>query len=152
MNTIEKVFPYYMKDIVIPEIAKEQEIHVFRACRTGVVDKDSFLNSFEENNFQPLSMLDINDPQNYSLSTYYKFKDVKRFAMINSDLQVPYIIAEGITNPRDGICAKTRDWLINEKGKKPRTSHVDWWLYKDARPWENFKEINKDEFDYKHIQ
>lgn len=44
----EKKFPLYFNNFEIPEWAREQELEVFRACATGKVDRESFMNSFEE--------------------------------------------------------------------------------------------------------
>ena len=44
-------------------------------------------------------------------------------------------IAVGETNPTHGLVQRTR-----ERTKK-RTSHVDWWLYKDASPYDEFEII-----------
>ena len=57
---------------------------------------------------------------------------MKRFAGAMSDMQVPYQIAVGNTNPIYGVVQRTK-----ERTKK-RTSHVDWWLYKDASPYDEF--------------
>ena len=80
--------------------------------------------------------VDTTDPSNYSMSTYENPKDVKRFAKLNSDMQVPYRIAIGYTNPIHGLVQRAR-----EKNKKSKSSHVDWWLYKNATPWIEFNLI-----------
>lgn len=41
---MRKKFPAYMESIELPECAKEQEIVVYRACRTRKIEKASFLN------------------------------------------------------------------------------------------------------------
>lgn len=74
----EKKFPSYFENFEIPEWAREQELEVYRACATGRVDKESFLNSYEENGYKISINGDATDPQEYSLSTYLKFRDVKR--------------------------------------------------------------------------
>ena len=71
----------------------------------------------------------------YSLSSFEKPRDVKRYVGVMSDMKVPYQIAIGETNPIHGVVQRTK-----ERTKK-RTSHVDWWLYKDARPYEEFSLI-----------
>ncbi len=97
--------------------------------------------SFEENGCVINPLADSADPGQYSLSTFEKPKDVKRFAGVVSDMKIPYQIAVGETNPRHGLVQRTK-----ERSKK-RTSHVDWWLYKDASPHEEFEIIvNFEEF------
>ena len=140
----EKKFPSYFENFTMPEWAREQELEVYRACATGKVDHASFLNSYEENNFRIRSGGSESDPQEYSLSTYTKFKDVKRFMSIDSRYGVPFVIAKGITKPIHGICLETKEWK-RKQGLKYRGSHVDWWLYEDATPWIEFKEVTEDE-------
>ena len=141
----EKKFPSYFANFEIPKWAREQELEVFRACATGKVDKDSFLNSFEENGFQVSLNGEIDDPQEYSLSTYTKFKDVKRFMTLDSRFGVPFKIAKGVTKPIHGICLETKEWKKNLGIKKYKGSHVDWWLYENAEPWKEFEEVIIDE-------
>lgn len=139
INRIEKIFPDYFDRFQLPEGAKEESIKVYRACRSGKCDKDSFLPSFEESGYVLNPFLSDNDPGQYSLSTFEKPKDVKRFAGVMSDMKVPITIAVGYTNPIHGVVQRTK-----ERTKK-RTSHVDWWLYKKARPYEEFEVI--EDFD-----
>lgn len=126
------------------EWAREQELEVFRACATGKVDRESFLNTFEENGFCVSLGKENDDPQEYSLSSYKKFRDVKRFMAIDSRFGVPFKIAKGITNPVHGICLETKEWK-KRLGIKYKGSHVDWWLYEDAEPWKEFEEVIIDE-------
>ena len=140
----KKKFPSYFENFEMPEWAREQELEVYRACATGKVDEKSFLNSFEENGFQVSLGGEEDDPQEYSLSSYTKFKDVKRFMTMDSRFGVPFKIAKGITKPVHGICLETKEWKRN-LGIKYRGSHVDWWLYENAEPWKEFKEVILDE-------
>lgn len=135
-RTIEKIFPDYFSRFHLPDGAKEEYIKVYRVCRSGKCDKDSFLPSFEENGFVVNPLCDEKDPGQYSLSTYEKPNDVKRFAGVMSDMQVPYTIAIGETNPKHGLVQRTKERT------KRRTSHVDWWLYKDASPYNEFEMID----------
>ena len=117
---------------------------MYRACATGRVDKESFLNSYEENGYKISINGDVTDPQEYSLSTYLKFKDVKRFMKMDSRYGVPFVIAKGITKPMHGICLETKEWKKN-LGIKYKGSHVDWWLYADAEPHKEFEVIENED-------
>lgn len=139
---IRKKFPAYMDSIELPTCAKEQEIIVYRACRTRRIEKESFLNTYEENGYQILAhpSLEENDPQHFSMSTYVKVKELKRFCSTNQKkYQPPYLLAKGITKGCCGVSCLTSEW------KKKKGSHVDWWLYENATPWEYFVEVNYDE-------
>lgn len=142
---IAKKFPSYFENFEMPEWAREQELIVYRACATGKVDRLSFLNSFEENEYQISAGGDPTDPQEYSLSTYTKYKDVKRFMKLDSRFGVPFVIAKGVTKPVHGISLETKEWKA-KLGIKYKGSHVDWWLYERAEPWEEFEEVNADEY------
>lgn len=141
---IAKKFPSYFENFEMPEWAREQELLVYRACATGKVDKLSFLNSYEENGFQISAGGNPDDPQEYSLSTYTRFKDVKRFMKLDSRFGVPFVIAKGITKPIHGISLATKEWKT-KLGIKYKGSHVDWWLYEDSEPWNEFEEVKEDE-------
>lgn len=143
IKRIEKIFPDYFERFILPAGAREERIKVYRACRSGKCDKDSFLPSFEQNGFTIPPFADPADPGQYSLSTYEKPTDVKRFADLISDLNIPYKIAIGMTEPKHGLVQRTR-----ERTKK-RGSYVDWWLYKEAVPYNEFELIIDFE---KHLQ
>lgn len=134
VDKMQKRFPAYFSNFRIPSEAVEQEIAVYRACPTRRIEKASFLNSYEENNFRiPPDSL-VCDPQQYSLSTYMKLKDIRRFVVIDSKFQPPFLLAKGHTTKEDGLSCITSKW------KPTRGSHVDWWLYIGAEPWLAFEE------------
>lgn len=139
----EKIFPTYFKSIELPPQAIAQEIAVYRACRTHKIERASFLNSYEENGFCVSADMDASDPQQYSLSTYSKLKDIKRFVVIDSRYQPPWLLAKGHTTYEDGLSCRTKDWKKGYRG-----SHVDWWLYEGAEPWAVFKEATYDEENF----
>lgn len=134
-NRIEKIFPDYFHKFELPEGAKPEKIKVYRACRSGKCDKASFLPSYEEHNYQLDPFLAPDDPSQYSLSTYEKPNHIKRFASMNSDMHVPYKIAIGVTDPEYGVVQRTSE------RKRKAGSHVDWWLYEKATPYEAFELI-----------
>ena len=141
-SRIEQVFPDYFSRFKMPEGAKEESITVYRACKSGKCDRESFLPSYEENGYKLPPMADPSDPGQYSLSTFENPKDMRRFAFSTSDIRPPYSIAIGNTHPRHGLVQRTRERT------KRKTSHVDWWLYKDARPYEEFEIIEDFEAYY----
>lgn len=138
-----KKFPSYFSNFDMPSLAREQRLEVYRACPTGKVDEKSFLNSYEENGRQISVNGDIADPQEYSLSSYTKFRDVKRFMTMDSRFGVPFVIAKGITEPIHGVCLETKEWK-KSMGIRYKGSHVDWWLYANAKPYEAFEVINNE--------
>lgn len=145
MNRYEKEnkFPDYFRNFEMPQWARGQNIEVYRACPTGKADKLSFLSSYEENGYQISVGGDKADPQEYSLSSYIKFRDIKRFMTMDSRYGIPFAIARGYTKPIHGISLETKEWK-KMMGIKYKGSHVDWWLYEDARPYMGFEVINHD--------
>lgn len=129
----QQKFPAYFANFTMPDGAKPLSIAVFRACATGKVDEPSFLNTFEADygaNTSKVDEKDVSNPSIYSLSVYEKYKDVKRFATMTSKYKVPFTIAKGTTSLICGI-------MLQSHSKK--SSHVDWWLYKKAKPHRFFK-------------
>lgn len=143
IKRLDKKFPSYFNNFEMPRWAREQELEVYRACATGKADKESFLNSYEENGYNISANGRLDDPQEYSLSTYMKYGDVKRFMTMDSRFGVPFTIAKGITNPIHGICLATKEWK-KKIGVKYKGSHVDWWLYVNAKPYKEFEVISNE--------
>lgn len=134
------VFPSYMK-VEVPKGAKKQSIDVYRICKSGTVDQDSFMTTYEEYaQRDDLDSLDLTDPGSYSVSCYEKRKDARRKLMFFTKRHPKAIAAFGKTQPCCGPCQKTRERKPNRKD-----SHIDWWLYCDATPWMYFKEVTIDE-------
>jgi hypothetical protein len=133
---MERIFPKYFEQFKMPKGAREEMIQVYRACKSGKCDAISFVPTYEERGCNIYEWEDKKDPGLYSLSTYAKPKDVKRFATMDSDMHVPYKIAIGKTDPKWGLVQPTKERVSK------KTSHVDWWLYKDARPYESFQLIS----------
>lgn len=140
---IEKVFPDYFDRFDLPEGAHEESIKVYRACRSGKCDRDSFIPTFEQNGCKLKQGQEKDDPSVYSLSTFEKPNHIKMWASLNSDMHVPFKIAIGYTDPRHGVVQRTRERKSKSK------SHVDWWLYRDAEPYMEFELI--DDFE-KHLK
>ena len=136
---IKKVFPAFFENFQLPAEAKEQEIAVYRACRTRKLERESFLCTYEENGFRITADGKEDDPQEYCMSTYAKLKDVSRFVVVDSKYQPPWALAKGHTTAKDGVSCATKDW------KECKSSHVDDWLYEGAEPWTAFELVDYDE-------
>lgn len=133
---LSRLFPKYFELFTLPEGAHEEKIKVYRACRTGKCDRQSFLPTYEQQGFSYTDRDDPEDPGVYSLSTFEKPNHVKNFAAMTSEFHVPYKIAIGDTDPRYGLVQRTKE-------RKPKSaSHVDWWLYENATPEEAFEIIS----------
>lgn len=85
-----------------------------------------------------------NDPQEYSMSTFIRLNHIRRFVTIDSRFQPPLTLAKGHTTKENGKSCKTKSF------KKCKSSHVDWWLYEGAEPWQAFKETTY-EYEFEHF-
>jgi len=148
---VEKCFPDYFQRFTLPPEAREQALTVYRACRTRKVDEGSFLNSYEESGCPPVDPESEEpvDPSNYSLSTYTDQRQLKRFVAASAKIQPPLTLAVGTTEGCCGPCSPTAVWRTSpgpfQNDQARKSKHVDWWLYKGARPWEHFEEIAYEE-------
>lgn len=135
----KRLFPSYFANFNydIPVAATQQEITVYRACPTRKVERDSFLNSFEENGCVLREEWRIDDPQIYSLSAYENPKHLRRFVVVSPKYDPPYTLAKGHTTIDEGLSCRTKEWKPGYRG-----SHVDWWLFNGAQPWLAFCEVN----------
>ena len=70
-----KEFPDYFKNFELPKEFDTDEFVVYRACRTCNLDRESFLNSYEEAGYM-VSDTHKNNPSTYSMSVYSNPKDV----------------------------------------------------------------------------
>ena len=147
-NAVEKKFPDYFCNFELPVEFDDDEFIVYRACRTCNVDKESFLNSYEEAGCA-VSERHKNNPSSYSMSVYSEPKDVLRFTEAdrrfhqssNEKFPRPWKAAQGMTNCECGPHKRSLS-CIGRDGRPKKTSHVDWWLYENAEPWLNFTIID----------
>jgi len=137
---MRKLFHMYPEQFEIPDGAHDEEILVYRACKTQKCDMESFTPTYVENGCIFLEGDDPTNPGLYSLSTYENPRHIKRFVIMTSEYGKPYKIAKGLTISECGPVQRTR-----ERNKKRRDSHVDWWIYPEGKPYEKFNMI--DDFD-----
>lgn len=133
VEKMQKKFPSYFHeeanihniDIPPKDSVSAPPISVYRACPTNKIEKESFLNSYEENGFKVLKGLEGN-PSAYSMSVYTEKKYLKRFTTINNPYKNPLKIAKGTLSPEIGV------W------KQGKGGHVDFWQYEGANVHNHF--------------
>lgn len=143
-DKMKKCFLEFFHNFSLPEAAKEQQLKVFRACCTRDIEPESFLPTYVQNGYKVMIGSKADDPRQYSLSCDTRAKELKRFVVVDSRYQPPWLLAIGVTHPLCGISCMTKDYL-SETPQQRKSSHVDWWLYKEAEPWKHFKEIDYNE-------
>lgn len=136
-DEILRKFPKDFPVDLLPEGAKEENIIVYRICRTGKVEEASFLPTYLDELSQTKENEDVAPEIGYySMSTYEKPRDARRRLKFFRGKQPCAIAAKGVTNSGCGLVQRSR-----ERGAA-KDSHVDWWLYKGARPYAYFYEVD----------
>ncbi len=148
MRSFPEGYPEKLLELIKADGARENRFEVFRICRTGIVNRDAFDSTYQDSFKKEYSSssgvvnrdvfqrkkIDIGD---YSTSCSLSLKPLKRIikAMYNTTPQ--QIIAKGITEPCCGLSMETK---LSLSKRKCNDSHIDWWIYKDAKPEKYFKE------------
>lgn len=138
IKNIRKKFPASFPVDLLPEGAKEENIQVYRICRTGAVERQSFLPTYLDELFR-VKEIDEKDIGDYSLSTYEKARDARNRLKFFRGKDPCAIVAKGITDSSCGIVQRTKE----RTGQ--HNSHIDWWLYEGSEPHKHFQEVQLDE-------
>jgi len=145
-------FPAYITKDVIKEIyqwGKENDIDVYRVSKYGKDTTKAFLNYYEEtvrglivkkNKEQYLKKCTENIDQ-LSVSCYSNKGDIVDYYLgLTYKVYPEAILLRGTTNSKHGLSSKTK-----ERKPHKQDSHVDWWLYDKATPWDSFMEVKINE-------
>lgn len=137
IDRLKKKFPTYFPVDKLPEEAKEEEIEVFRACKYGFCD-DSFLTTYEECRIYKFKPKGYNEEYigTYSMSCFENIKELKS-VLKKLNFYGRYkrlVLSKGKTNIECGIILRAKD--IKKSG-----SHVDFWIYENAKPIKYFEVI-----------
>ncbi len=115
-----------------PQELPFQEIPVFRICKSGTVDRDAFLTTYEETRqgLRPRPRKDnrwsedVLNPSTYSTSCNLTYESAERVLDVLTRHHPPAVIAKGTASSALGPVQKTVDRTHNPKDE----NHVDWWL------------------------
>ena len=137
IDKLKKKFPTYFPVDKLPKEAKEEEIEVFRACFYGFCSK-SFLSYYEEWKNCKSKPKGYNEEYigTYSMSCYEDIKDLNKMLRVFK-IHSKYnnlVLSKGKTNIECGITLRAKD--IKKSG-----SHVDFWIYENAKPIKYFEVI-----------
>lgn len=140
-------FPDDFKDNILPQDARPEELTVYRGCKTGIIDKNTFLSSYEEIIIKGIDTLSPNDkkkyeknlkkPGFYGTSCFLDLEELKDIMDSAWQRHKDAKILIGTMKCEDGLSQQT----INRTAGCMRKSHVDWWLYKNSDPSTYFKEV-----------
>lgn len=144
------IFPNFFSENAIKQIllyGKQDTLHVYRVGKYGKDKATAFLNYYDE---VVKGLKTVRNPEKYlekcknnidmlSISCYYNIEDIRYYFQITLKDDYPErILLEGFSDSKYGLTQKT-----SERKETVTNSHTDWWLYKDATPWEIFNIVNQ---------
>lgn len=136
-------FPENFESEILPKNLKDQQLHVFRVCLHGPISRETFCGTYEEAMKAPNERIrnirlrgkPLNDAGTYSTSCFRERVDCEgSLVCLQRHHPSPFLI-EGTASSEYGPLQETKE------RKKCNTSHVDWWLYKNADPSEKFHKV-----------
>lgn len=151
---MEKIFPDYFSHeaiILINKNGKDNQLKVYRVSKFGDDLTIAFLNYYDEvilglkqipeHRKQKKLEYYKNNIDSLSVSCYYDIEDIIYYFNVTLKESYPKrILLEGNLSSDYGLSQITK-----ERKTEKTDSHVDWWLYKDATPWIDFKKVDDDE-------
>lgn len=143
MSKYPRCFPDNFEEKILPKGAKKEDKHVYRIIKYGTINRDSFISTYEEIQKglipMPKKGLNLADPGTYSTSCNIEYSEAEYILDVFMRHHPKAFIAEGETKAFCGPCQ-----LTSERENREGT-HVDWWIYDDAKPHEYFTEVIQDE-------
>lgn len=144
MSRYPSCFPDNFEDEILPSDVHFEKKFVYRVMKKGVIDREGFISTCEEvqRGLRPRHKRDVlEDPSYYSTSCNGDLEDARSAVELLSGHHPKAIIAQGVINPP--ACGPWQ--LTEERTGKSNNSHIDWWVYDDAEPQNDFKELNTNE-------
>ena len=129
-------FPDDFEQNILPHDVEFRAYHAYRILKMGTLDRNAFISSFEEfkdNTYKPRGF-NIRSPETFSTSVLSDLQDAKNLLKFMCRHHPHPLIAEGFTEPSCGPCKKSYN-----------STHINWWLFKNAHPEYFFKVVELDE-------
>lgn len=145
MKEYPECFPENFTTNILPNDAKEENKSVYRVIKYGIMNKDSFISTYEEmkKGLIPYKKnIDKNNPGLYSTSCNIDYSEAKYILDLIMRHKPEAYIAKGETEKTCGPSQKTSD-----REKERNDTHVDWWIYKEANPQLYFEKCEKGKND-----
>lgn len=122
-NELSDFIPDDVKSKIL-ECGKEQDIDVYRVAKSGIIDENTFLSSFEEYKLGLIPTIkDLQDVSTYSTSCYLDIKKLKKTLKMLMKYNPRAQVIKG--KVKFGLSQITKERIPN------KDSHVDWWIYKN---------------------
>lgn len=142
MKKYPECFPQNFETDILPDGAKNENKSVYRVIKSGIIDRDGFIGTYEEIQrglIPPKKRMNLKNPSLYSTSCNIKYSEAKYALSVFMRHHPRALIARGET---EGTCGPSQ--LTSEREERNDT-HVDWWVYEESEPQGYFKEANDDE-------
>ncbi len=143
MKLYPECFPEDFESSILPAGAKKERKSVYRIIKSGKLDRNSFISTYEEMErklIPPKRNVNLQDPGLYSTSCNIEYEEAEYALNIFMRHYPKPFIAKGVTEVSCGPCQ-----LTSEREKHRADSHVDWWIYEKSTPQLYFKEVSNDE-------
>lgn len=142
MSKYPKCFPPNFETDILPIGAKKENKTVYRIIKSGILNRESFIGTYEEIQrglIPPKKRMNLNDPSLYSTSCNIEYSEAE-YALNTFMRHYPHpFIAKGETEGACGPCQ-----LTSER-KDTGNTHVDWWIYENSEPQTHFSKVNSHE-------
>lgn len=142
LSKYPECFPENFESDILPEEAREENKAVYRVIKSGIINRDSFIGTYEEIQrglIPPKKRMNPMDPGLYSTSCNIKYTEAEYALNMFMRHYPKPIIAKGETEGSCGPCQ-----LTSEREMRDDT-HVDWWVYDKSTPQIYFSEVIVDE-------
>lgn len=144
MEKYPDCFPENFETDILPKEARKENKAVYRIIKTGEIDRNSFIGTYEEmiRGMIPYKKrMNMNDPGLYSTSCNIEYSEAEYALRMFMRHYPRPIIAKGETEGTCGPCQ-----LTSEREERTDT-HVDWWIFEEAKPQVCFTEVVDNESD-----
>lgn len=142
LNEFPTCFPDNFEETILPKDAKCDNKSVYRVIKSGKIDRESFISTFEEIKrglIPPRKTVKMDEPDIYSTSCFMDYSDAEYILKLIMRHYPQPFIAKGVT---EGTCGPSQ---ITAERKQVDNSHVDWWIYENSYPQDYFEEAKNEE-------
>lgn len=144
MRIFPEDYPSNLKDKIIEDGGAENAFDcVYRVARSGIINRDAFLSSFQEHKFGIVQHRDIAlmlqqgqcNIGAYSTSCFEDKNQANKVLQMIKKYSDGPILLKGKIVPDSGLSMRTAD---SKSKRKAGSSHIDWWIYSDFDPSGDF--------------
>ena len=142
MKKFPECFPDNFETSILPNGARKENRHVYRVIKSGKIDRDAFISTYEEIQrglIPPKRKMNLNDPGLYSTSCNIEYTEAEYVLRLFMRHYPKPIIANGET---EGECGPSQ---LTADREDVQGTHVDWWIYEESHPQRHFTEVVDDE-------